>query len=905
MKTRKILLGASLLVAAVLGTVSCQKPSGEGSGVRFRARTSSSPLTKTAYSGEVSGGKERINWLANDELTIACAECGVPSTADYRVTGSITTQDAISVTDALTPVSGNGLEWGTGVHQFYSVYPAGTASVTTEGVASASLPASQGGTETATSSAESAGVTTVSMAPDMGNGFMYASQTASPGNDVELTFKPMFTAFQFTVGGDGTGGDVTLSKVELSSASCALSGNFSLNIGSATYTIPAAVTTGESANNKITYTFPADTKINTDKQIRFTLFVQPSSNVTGNANLDGTPGVISDLTIRFTLGDGVTTRALKLKYDAGTHGGNFVDFPGGHKINVTGLTLPTQLKSWSFTVFDVNAWETDTPDVLYGSPVVVEPGEGWIAESFGPDVSGMEDKGYFYNISPLGSFSVSATKKVSFSPGNLQAVFDAAGDSFTWQFAEHQWSYVGDAAANTSINGNGSVSAAGTVDLFGWSTNATRYGIHNSDDSNDTYSGDFKEWGNDSGLVDALGFGWRTLTVDEWTYLLETRDGDRYCKATVNSVSGLVIFPDDYSRPSGVTDPVSVNTSDAAYTSNSWSGTDWTKMEAAGCVFLPAAGFRSGTLVIDGGSYGFYWSSSPDDTDSAYYMSFYSSDVYPAYSYDRFWGHSVRLVQDLVPPTISFSVSSSGAKVKFSKGNLQAVFAAAGSTFTWKFADRQWDYVGNKAANTSINGNGSVSAAGTVDLFGWSTAATTYGIHNSTDDSVSSGDFVDWGSDSDLIAALGFGWRTLTNDEWIYLLFTRTTRDGNRYCKATVNGVSGLVIFPDDYSHPAGVTVPDRVNTSNADYTSNTWSGTAWTAMEAAGCVFLPAAGGRNDTSVGYVGVGTDDFHGNYWSSKPYETNDALYWGFSSTLVLYDITNVRCNGRSVRLVQDL
>ena len=331
-------------------------------------------------------------------------------------------------------------------------------------------------------------------------------------------------------------------------------------------------------------------------------------------------------------------------------------------------------------------------------------------------------------------------------------------------------------------------------------------------------------------------------------------------------------------------------------------------MEAAGCVFLPAAGRREGTATFnDVGTYGRYWSSKPDGTNTnyAYHVYFGSGSMGSAYSGSRLYGRSVRLVQDLVPHTPSFTVSSTGDKVKFSKGNLQAVFAAAGSSFTWKFADRQWDYVGEAAANTSINGNGSVSAAGTVDLFGWSTTATKYGIHNSTDNSDYSGDFVDWGSDSDLIAALGFGWRTLTNDEWIYLLFTRTTRDGNRYCKATVNGVNGLVIFPDDYSHPSAVTVPASVNTSDAGYGTNSWSGTAWTAMEAAGCVFLPAAGRRIDTSVGYVGVGTDDFHGNYWSNMPNGTNDALYWGFSSTSVLYDITNVRCNGRSVRLVKNL
>ena len=253
------------------------------------------------------------------------------------------------------------------------------------------------------------------------------------------------------------------------------------------------------------------------------------------------------------------------------------------------------------------------------------------------------------------SFSVSATDKVEFSKGNLQAVFAAPGTSFTWKFADNQWDYVGGddgsgsvtETGNNFINGNGSVSAAGTVDLFGWSTSATTYGINPSDDPS-AYSGAFVDWGSDPNLVSTLGSGWRTLTQGEWEYLLVTRTGDRYCKATVNSVPGLVIFPDDYSHPSGVTSPASVNTSSAAFTSNTWSGDAWTMMESAGCVFLPAEGGRDGTSVYDVGSEGcFYWSSTPTGTDLPYLLYFTSSNVDPSFNYYPNLGGSVRLVKNL------------------------------------------------------------------------------------------------------------------------------------------------------------------------------------------------------------------------------------------------------------------
>jgi hypothetical protein len=244
-------------------------------------------------------------------------------------------------------------------------------------------------------------------------------------------------------------------------------------------------------------------------------------------------------------------------------------------------------------------------------------------------------------------FSVSATQKVRFSPGNLQAVFDEPGTTFTWQFAEHQWSYVGNSAANTSINGDGSVSEAGTVDLFGWSTAATKYGINNS--SGGIYTGEFVDWGSDEGLIAALGSGWRTLSSDEWAYLLYARIGYCYCKATVNDVRGLVIFPDGYSHqshPAGVTAPASVNTPGAGYGTNSWSGTAWAAMEAAGCVFLPAAGQRFIAEFRSSGQ-GFYQSSTKINANTTAYSMNFAAVFSPAVPTNRFWGLSVRLVQDL------------------------------------------------------------------------------------------------------------------------------------------------------------------------------------------------------------------------------------------------------------------
>ena len=252
------------------------------------------------------------------------------------------------------------------------------------------------------------------------------------------------------------------------------------------------------------------------------------------------------------------------------------------------------------------------------------------------------------SISPIipdgalpGLFSVSATKQVYFSQGNLQ--YQAS--TKTWRFAEHQYDYVG--SDNRSI----SSTYSGWIDLFGWGTgsNPTL-----SSTSFEDY-GTFVDWG-----CNAISNGgntanrWRTLTKSEWYYLFNKRTGALSKRGTgnINGVGGLIILPDSWTLPSecsftsGFCSPSGDNYPD--WTHNSYTLAQWAQMEAAGAVFLPAAGSRFGTYVANVGYSGYYWSStsSRNFDGDAYGMNFDGDNLDAMYYHLRDDGFSVRPVQD-------------------------------------------------------------------------------------------------------------------------------------------------------------------------------------------------------------------------------------------------------------------
>ena len=158
-----------------------------------------------------------------------------------------------------------------------------------------------------------------------------------------------------------------------------------------------------------------------------------------------------------------------------------------------------------------------------------------------------------------------------------------------------------------------------------------------------------------------------------------------------------------------------------------------------------------------------------------------------------------------------FTINDEGAQVYFSQGNLQYIGSAA--TPYWKFAENQWDYFGD-------NGQGSDSQTVDRDLFGWGTSGYNHGAsaYQPWATSTGYGDYYAYGNSSNNLydgngqADWGYnaianggntensGWRTLTEAEWYYVIKIRATESGIRYAKATVNGVNGVVLLPDNWT---------------------------------------------------------------------------------------------------------
>lgn len=292
------------------------------------------------------------------------------------------------------------------------------------------------------------------------------------------------------------------------------------------------------------------------------------------------------------------------------------------------------------------------------------------------------------------SFSASSTKKVVFAPGNLQATYD--GTNWSWDFAAQQYNYIGNGSGNTLVQKSTPfISGPGTVDLFYWigesstiSNYPGTYGITVEWQDNSIGTVGVESLKYDWGTLTIGTYApntWRTLTRDEWDWIIggridrnpgidcrtaSTVEGianARYVKIKIKvtdtmDIFGLLLFPDEFTVPDGISFKndfkawnYNINCHNAPWSNtNTYDLSQWAALEAAGCVFLPAAGWREGnnptvTAPLDANSnrVGVYWANGSYDVKYAYRACFAGDMVSCNYQL-RQHGQSVRLVRDVV-----------------------------------------------------------------------------------------------------------------------------------------------------------------------------------------------------------------------------------------------------------------
>ena len=201
-------------------------------------------------------------------------------------------------------------------------------------------------------------------------------------------------------------------------------------------------------------------------------------------------------------------------------------------------------------------------------------------------------------------------KKVVFSQGNLQY----HPKNNLWRFAEKQTDFISDTIMLDYMDRNNlnlSPSYDGWVDVFGYGTGANPTHASLEGDFN------FVDWGRNKIGNDAAGT-WYTLFKDEWYYVTNERANAPFLigVAQVDGVNGLILLPDDWECPKDIIFRSGFYDDYASF--QTFTTEQWSKMEHAGAVFLPAAGvlsqdydYYNGNFLVleDVGTHGFYWTS--------------------------------------------------------------------------------------------------------------------------------------------------------------------------------------------------------------------------------------------------------------------------------------------------------
>ena len=535
----------------------------------------------------------------------------------------------------------------------------------------------------------------------------------------------------------------------------------------------------------------------------------------------------------------------------------------------------------------------------------------------------------------------SSTYDMNTSSIRPNTCFNGKGGA-TWRFAEKQWDYVG--ANNTAVSGT----YKGWIDLFGWGTSGHPHGsVCWQPWSTSTILSDYYAYGDATyNLYDQTGEAdwgcnpisngggkpnqWRTLTQEEWDYMLNTRSGKRYAKAQVNGVNGLIVLPDGWKT--SYYSLSSTNNAEADFTSNTITATQWPALEEHGAVFLPAAGARSQSYYLFEGLAGLYSSS------STMKGLFYTSTG--LISQDELSGvaASVRLVCQSNPRIRTIGMSNVTPTSAMVSAEVDFTGTVGARGICWNTTNTP-TYDDNHASSGTGKGSFSKALTGlqpntTYYVRAYAKISGTYRYGNTltfTTSGDSSHEYVDLGLPSGLLWAtcnIGadapedygdyFAWgETTTKSEYnwsTYQYCNGSSSTLTKYCTNADYGNDGFVdnlttLLPEDDAATANWGGDWRMptydnwvelyqNTTVTWTTQNGVNGRLFTASNG-NSLFLPAAGYLNNSSLNYAGS-----YGSYWSSSLYTDYPSYAWILYFYSGYYGMNGYyRYYGQSVRPVR--
>ena len=319
----KLILSLAGLVALALLASGCKKKSFIPSGPVNFVISSQMPVTKTAYSGEIVEGRERIDWVSGDKLAIFMAyvhdgsseEIDGYSILDYKV-DNISTSGAKSLA-TISPVDephvwqedDEGDIW----YVFAAVYPSPSIDDTwANEVDYNKLGLTYPAVQTPTPKGDS-GADALTLLPDMKYAYMFAfpaNPVRRTDTQVNMSLIPLFSAFEISISA-GDNDEINLTQFRLLS-------NAEDQPLARVMDLYSDVSTDESTSITVDLT-----------GIKLTRDGDPLT-LTVFAYADG----FSSLSLEFT-GDEIGTRKLDLK-----DGDQWISFRAAYKHKIHGLYFP-------------------------------------------------------------------------------------------------------------------------------------------------------------------------------------------------------------------------------------------------------------------------------------------------------------------------------------------------------------------------------------------------------------------------------------------------------------------------------------------------------------------------------------------------------------------------------------